>query len=71
MLLDIVRYFYIYFKPNVTDGKVIVPLYMILLHPESMGSVRISSNNPYVDPVIDTNMLSHPLDVEMYLQGRY
>ncbi|XP_067124627.1 glucose dehydrogenase [FAD, quinone]-like [Centruroides vittatus] len=40
-----------------------------LIHPQSRGSVTLNSSNPYVDPVIDLNILSHPDDVKILVEG--
>ncbi|KAI5287792.1 hypothetical protein KEM54_005729 [Ascosphaera aggregata] len=35
-----------------------------LLHPVSRGTAHIASSNPHEQPIIDSKMLSHPLDLE-------
>ncbi|KAF5318275.1 hypothetical protein D9611_014701 [Ephemerocybe angulata] len=36
-----------------------------LLTPHSRGSVTLASSNPFTDPLIDTNYLTHPFDIEV------
>lgn len=40
-------------------------LVAMLSHPLSRGSSHIRGTNPYEDPIIDCNYLSHPLDAEI------
>ncbi|XP_023240648.1 uncharacterized protein LOC111639101 [Centruroides sculpturatus] len=47
----------------------IITCFPIVIHPRSRGSVTLKSNNPYVDPVIDLNTLSHPDDVKILVEG--
>ncbi|XP_067124762.1 glucose dehydrogenase [FAD, quinone]-like [Centruroides vittatus] len=47
----------------------IITCFPTLIHPRSRGSVTLKSSNPYVEPVIDLNILSHPDDVKILVEG--
>ncbi len=40
-----------------------------LLHPKSVGEVRLDPKDPFGHPIIDPNYLSHPDDVEVLLKA--
>lgn len=49
-----------------TAGLVVLPT---LLHPLSRGSIRLESCDTHGPPIIDTNYLSEPKDLEVLLDG--
>ena len=42
---------------------------VVLLHEKSVGSVRLLSKDPLVDPEIDLNFLDHPYDKQTLMKG--
>jgi len=50
-------------------SKYSVGLFPTLLHPKSLGSVRLKSADPYAPPAIDPNYLQHPQDVAVLVAG--
>ncbi|TFK19462.1 aryl-alcohol oxidase [Coprinopsis marcescibilis] len=42
---------------------------VVLLTPHSRGTVKIRSNNPFDAPIIDPGYLSHPFDLEAFVEG--
>jgi len=40
-----------------------------LLHPKSIGEIRIASNDPLEKPIIDPHYLEHPDDVQLLVNG--
>ncbi|KAJ3509487.1 hypothetical protein NMY22_g16273 [Coprinellus aureogranulatus] len=40
-----------------------------LMTPYSRGSLKLRSNNPFDDPIIDLNLLSHPFDLAALREG--
>ena len=40
-----------------------------VLHPHSIGELRLKSNDPLADPIIDDRCLSDPRDVEVLVRG--
>lgn len=44
------------------DGVMIIPL---LMRPESRGTIRLSSSDPYEHPIIDANYFDIPIDIEV------
>ncbi|KAA0184894.1 hypothetical protein HAZT_HAZT002743 [Hyalella azteca] len=56
-----------YFKPyQGQEGFNIGPMLTV---PKSRGSITLRSNDPADPPLIDPNFLSHPDDVELFLEG--
>eukprot|EP01124_Arcella_intermedia_P027435 TRINITY_DN5368_c0_g2_i2.p1 TRINITY_DN5368_c0_g2~~TRINITY_DN5368_c0_g2_i2.p1 ORF type:complete len:489 (+),score=124.75 TRINITY_DN5368_c0_g2_i2:356-1822(+) len=41
----------------------------VLLHPKSKGEILLSSKNPFDQPLIKPNYLTHPDDVELLVRG--
>ncbi|VDI41110.1 Hypothetical predicted protein [Mytilus galloprovincialis] len=41
----------------------------ILLHPKSTGSIKLKSNDPFVNPVIDPNYLIHRHDIDIFIEA--
>ncbi len=48
------------------DGFLVLPK---LLHPRSIGSIRLRSQNPFESPSIDPQYLQDPEDMEILLDG--
>jgi choline dehydrogenase-like flavoprotein len=44
-------------------------VHVLLLHPESRGTVRLASADPHTDPLIQFNYLSAPQDVATMVEG--
>lgn len=44
-------------------------VHVLLLHPESRGTVRLASADPHADPLIQFNYLSDPRDVATMVEG--
>ena len=42
-----------------------------LLHPKSVGTIRLRSQNPFDYPLIDPKYLEEEVDVEILLDGNY
>jgi choline dehydrogenase len=70
----------VFFNPMRMDGKVWIPglgdrqehrlnAAMVLLHPESRGSVRLRSPDPMDSPRICLNLLAEPADIQTFLRG--
>ncbi|XP_063415907.1 uncharacterized protein LOC134697523 [Mytilus trossulus] len=63
------------YKPNVIENQVKnadssgFNLFPTLVRPESKGTVRISSNNPFVAPTITPNHLASAKDIKTMLRG--
>ncbi|KAA0184899.1 hypothetical protein HAZT_HAZT002742 [Hyalella azteca] len=56
-----------YFKPyQGQEGFIIGPMLTVA---KSRGSITLRSNDPADPPLIDPNFLSHPDDVELFLEG--
>ena len=49
-------------------GFVLLPK---LLHPKSVGSIRLKSQNPFDYPLIDPEYLEDEQDVEILLDGNF
>ena len=49
-------------------GFVLLPK---LLHPKSVGSIRLKSQNPFDYPLIDPGYLEDEQDVEILLDGNF
>ena len=49
-------------------GFVLLPK---LLHPKSVGSIRLKSQNPFDYPLIDPEYLEDEQDVEVLLDGNF
>ncbi|APX06767.1 glucose-methanol-choline oxidoreductase [Vibrio campbellii] len=43
--------------------------HVTLLRPKSIGTVKLSSTNPYDEPLIDPAFFSHPEDMEIMIKG--
>jgi choline dehydrogenase-like flavoprotein len=56
-----------YGVPPPTDRYLTIIL--VLMHPVSRGSIHISSSNPLSHPKIDTNYLSHDVEVEIVVKA--
>ena len=41
----------------------------LLLHPKSVGHIRLKSSKPDDDPLIDPRLLTHPEDVDTLVNG--
>jgi hypothetical protein len=41
----------------------------ILLHPQSKGTVKLQSKDPFDPPLIDPKYLTHPQDIKTFLRG--
>ena len=48
------------------DGFNLLPM---LMKPLSRGTMRLKSSDPYEDPLIDPNFLSHSGDVKTLIEG--
>ncbi|RWS26493.1 glucose dehydrogenase (acceptor)-like protein 3, partial [Leptotrombidium deliense] len=48
---------------NQTDSKKLFSILPVLLRPNSRGSVKLRSTNPYDKPIIDPKYLTHPEDI--------
>lgn len=48
------------------DAWTIMPL---LLRPKSRGTIRLSSSNPFQNPIIDPNYFDDPLDIATLVEG--
>ncbi len=46
-----------------------VSFHVSLMHPQSRGRVRLESAIPHAKPLIEANLLSHPTDVDMLVEG--
>ena len=46
-------------------------LFPKLLHPKSVGTIRLKSQNPFDYPLIDPKYLEEEVDVEVLLDGNY
>ncbi|MGV0911442.1 GMC family oxidoreductase [Martelella sp. FOR1707] len=46
-----------------------VTINSLLLRPKSRGSVTLSSSDPFADPVVDTQIFSHPDDLRVTMAG--
>ncbi|XP_015599135.1 glucose dehydrogenase [FAD, quinone] isoform X3 [Cephus cinctus] len=56
-----------YFAP--LAYKTAVTVAPVLLHPKSTGNIKLRSNDPYDDPIIDPNYLSEQEDVQTLISG--
>lgn len=56
-----------YFAPLI--GQTAVSIMPIVLHPKSVGWVKLSSKDPFDDPYIQPNYLSHSDDVKVLVKG--
>ncbi|MCD1633275.1 GMC family oxidoreductase N-terminal domain-containing protein [Martelella mediterranea] len=52
-----------------TDPGDGVTINSLLLRPKSRGSVTLSSSDPFADPVVDTQIFSHPDDLRITMAG--
>ncbi|MGV0819755.1 GMC family oxidoreductase [Martelella sp. AMO21009] len=52
-----------------TDPGDGVTINSLLLRPKSRGSVTLSSSDPFADPVVDTQIFSHPDDLRVTMAG--
>ena len=52
-----------------TDPGDGVTINSLLLRPKSRGSVTLSSSDPFADPVVDTQIFSHPDDLRVTMTG--
>lgn len=52
-----------------TDPGDGVTINSLLLRPKSRGSVTLSSSDPFADPVVDTQIFSHPDDLRVTIAG--
>jgi choline dehydrogenase-like flavoprotein len=50
-------------------GKEPLSMGVMLMNPQSRGSVTLASKDPSADPVIDVNFLSHPYDRQTLING--
>ena len=70
---DIVNYGDEAFKPRwdhlVGTDQEFFNVLPTLLRPKSRGTVRLASNNPEDDPIIDPNYLSHPHDLKTMVES--
>ena len=56
--------------PSLTGSATLTyAVYVILLQPESRGTIRLASSDPLVAPLIDPNYLSAEADVETLVEG--
>lgn len=46
-----------------------VTINSLLLRPKARGSVMLASNDPFADPVIDTQIFGHPDDLRLTMSG--
>lgn len=53
---------------NMADQHGILML-PILLHPKSLGTIRLNSNDPFDKPLIDPNYLAEEQDRRILLEG--
>ncbi|KAK7090676.1 L-sorbose 1-dehydrogenase-like [Littorina saxatilis] len=53
-------------RDNVTHGFVCLP---VLLRPQSRGTVRLNTSDPFHGPLIDPRYLTHPDDLDTLLRG--
>ncbi|PRC91132.1 GMC family oxidoreductase [Solimicrobium silvestre] len=44
-------------------------VHVYVVRPKSRGSVRLASNDPYAEPVVDQCLLEHPDDIKSLLNG--
>ena len=44
-------------------------IYPVLLHPRSRGTIRLASNNPEDEPLINPNYLAEDADVTYLVNG--
>ncbi|KAJ6590599.1 alcohol oxidase [Mycena vulgaris] len=52
-------------------SRISLGLHIVLLRPQSLGTITLSSNNPFDPPVIDPNYLSSRNDVQILLRGMH
>ncbi|AYV78862.1 MAG: dehydrogenase [Edafosvirus sp.] len=55
------------FNPDDNDSTIGIAL--VLMHPESVGSLKLKNKNPKSAPIIDINMLSNPIDRNKLVQA--
>lgn len=51
------------------DGLESLLIAVMLMNPQSRGSVTLSSSDPAAAPIIETNYFSHPYDPETFVNG--
>ncbi|XP_025016637.1 glucose dehydrogenase [FAD, quinone]-like [Tetranychus urticae] len=56
-----------YFQPYV--GRETLTAYVCLLHPESVGSLRLSSRNPMDKPLVNPNYFDSTKDIKTLVEG--
>lgn len=54
---------------EINQDKYIQMILIEVLHPQSRGTVELSTTDPYTQPRITPNYLSHPRDVQIVLEG--
>ena len=58
-----------YFAPLTYQNA--VTLAPVLLHPKSLGEIKLQSKNPRDSPIIDPKYLSHKDDVRVLVDGNF
>lgn len=51
------------------QGQQVASIMPVLLHPKSMGDVRLRSRNPFDPPIINPQYLSNPHDIKILYEG--
>jgi len=56
---------------NVPDSERLqsMTILVMVVHPQSKGFVRLKSSNPHEEPLIDPKYLTHPYDLDAFVEG--
>lgn len=56
-----------YFSPLENDN--VITIAPVLLHPKSLGEIKLRSNDPSDEPLIDPKYLSNKYDIDTLIDG--